>query len=285
MRRVLLVLVAALGLVLVPLGAAETAYTDPAGDASLAPDLTTVTVDNTPDGTVTFKATVSNYTVLPSFPTALASIGLWLDLDKNPATGDEGDEAFAFFDSSGAVDLERWNGSELADVPETNMSSSFANGVLTFTIARSELLNTTGFTFDWMSLYIPGTGGLIAADSAPDFGLPDWGYDLVLPPPVVVKPVIGAASATPARPVAGKRFTVTFRVTRSDTGAPLAGASLACTTKVAGKVVPHVHAYTTGKARATLVVPKTGKGKLLTVAVKVAASGQAATKVVTYKIR
>lgn len=281
MRRALSVLVAVLGLTLVPLGGAENAYSDAAGDSGPAPDVTAVTVSNTADGTVTFKVTIGNYTVLPQFP-ALVGIGLWLDLDKNAATGDDGDEGFAFFSSSGAVDFERWNGSEMVDVPETNMSSGFANGLLTFTVARSELLDTKGFAFDLFTMYIADVSGF---DFAPDVGMSDWTYDLVLPPPVVVRPVIGTAAAKPAAPVAGKRFTVTFPVTASTTGAPLAGADLSCTTKVAGKVVPHVHAYTTGKAKATLLVPKTGKGKQLKVSAKVTANGQTATKVVTYKIR
>jgi hypothetical protein len=42
------------------------------------------------------------------------------------------------------------------------MSSSFSNGVLTFTAARSELLNTTGFTFEVFTINIDLTvGGVV----------------------------------------------------------------------------------------------------------------------------
>ena len=36
--------------------------------------------------------------------------------------------------------------------------------------------------------------------------------------PLVAKPVIGQPITVPAHPLAGKRFTVSFKVTRSDTG-------------------------------------------------------------------
>lgn len=90
---------------------------------------------------------------------------------------------------------------------------------------------------------------------------------------------------SPAAPVAGKRFTVSFPITRSDDGAPLTSATIGCTTKVAGKVVPHTHTFANGTIRATLVVPKAAKGKQLKVVVKVTAENQAATKVFTFKVK
>jgi len=286
MRRALIALVAALALAVVPLGSAETSYSDPAGDSGRAPDITTVAVSNTTDGTVTFKVSVGNYTVLPTFPPALVSIGLFLDLDKNPNTGDLGDEGYAHFDSSGAVDFERWNGSDMVDVPETSMSSSFSSGVLTFTVARSELLNTTGFSFELFTINIDLTvPGVVPVDRAPNTGMPSWSYDLVLPPPpVAVKPVIGKPVVL-AAPIAGKLFTITFPVVRSDDGTPLTTATVGCTTTVAGKTIPHTHTFKSGTVKTTLVVPKAAKGKQLKIAVKVTAGSQAATKVVTFKVK
>jgi len=122
------------------------------------------------------------------------------------------------------------------------------------------------------------------ADEAPNVGF--WTYVLTKPaPPVVVKPVIGKPVAAPTAPVAGKRFTVTLAITRSDDGAPLTSATIGCTTKVAGKVVPHKHTFANGTIKATLLVPKAAKGRQLKIAVKVTAEGQAATKVFTFKVR
>ena len=50
MKRALTALVAALALVLVPIGSAESSYSDPAGDAGSVPDITAVAVSNTDEG-------------------------------------------------------------------------------------------------------------------------------------------------------------------------------------------------------------------------------------------
>lgn len=290
MKRALVFLVAALALMVVPLGAAEMSYSDPAGDSAVAPDITTVSLSNTEDGTTTFKIGVGNYSSsFPQFPTALlVAVTVWLDLDKNAATGDDGDEAMIILDSLGTTSLDRWNGTELVEVPQPQLSSSFANGVITFTVSRSELMDTKGFGFSVMSMYLPGPpGGLISVDFAPNVGLPAWTYDLVLPapppPPPPVKPLIGKPVTT-AAPVAGKRFAVSFPVTRSDDGQPLRTGTAECKTTVAGKTVPHTHTFKGGTLKATVAVPKAAKGKQLKIAVKVTAD-TAATKVFTFKVR
>ena len=84
-------------------------------------------------------------------------------------------------------------------------------------------------------------------------------------PPLVVRPVLGKPAAAPTKPVAGRRFTFTLPVTRSDTGAPLRTGKMDCEPSVAGKLLTHTDSFTAGKARLSFVVPKTAKGKLLKV--------------------
>ena len=146
MKRSLAALAAALAVAALSAAAAsaDASFDDPAGDnQGAAPDITTVAVSNTPDGNVTFQITIANYQVLPPPPGARVHLSLFLDLDKNESTGQFGKEAEAIFVNilvnNGAVDFRRWDGSEMVDVPETNMSSSLSAGVLTFTINRSEL--------------------------------------------------------------------------------------------------------------------------------------------------
>jgi hypothetical protein len=80
-----------------------------------------------------------------------------------------------------------------------------------------------------------------------------------------VKPVIGKPVITPARAEAGKKLTVVFKVTRSDTGKALTVGRMICDPSVGGKVIPHTESFRGGFARLSLVVPAAAQGKLLTV--------------------
>ena len=78
---------------------------------------------------------------------------------------------------------------------------------------------------------------------------------------------------------------VTFPVTRSDTGKPLATGKMICEPSVAGKVIPHSESFKAGKARLSFVVPRMAKGKQLTVKVTIKTAGGSASKVATYRVR
>ncbi len=99
----------------------------------------------------------------------------------------------------------------------------------------------------------------------------------------VVRPVIGKAVTVPAQPMAGKRFAVSFRVTRSDTGALLTRGMMICDPSVAGKVVQHAESFKGGMARLVFVVP--ANAKLLKVKLTIKAGGQSATKITTFRVR
>jgi hypothetical protein len=51
-----------------------------------------------------------------------------------------------------------------------------------------------------------------------------------------------------------------------------------------GKVLKHAESFTAGKAKLAFVVPKTARGKLLKVKIKIVNGTQSATKVVTYEV-
>jgi hypothetical protein len=70
---------------------------------------------------------------------------------------------------------------------------------------------------------LDANGETTGIDLAPDDSA--FGYTLNLTP-VVVKPLLGAVHAVPAHPVAGKSFSVSVPVTRSDDGTALAQATL-----------------------------------------------------------
>ena len=104
-----------------------------------------------------------------------------------------------------------------------------------------------------------------------------------LAPPAVVRAVFGKPLVQPPAPLAGKRFTFTLAVKRSDTGAPLTAGRMVCNPTVAGKPVKHGESFKAGKAQLSLVVPKTAKGKQLKI--KITTAGQKATRTVTYTVR
>jgi hypothetical protein len=101
----------------------------------------------------------------------------------------------------------------------------------------------------------------------------------------VVRPVLGKPVAVPARPVAGRRFTVSLPVTRSDTGGPLLTGRMECVPSVAGKPIKHADSFRGGKVKLSLVVPETAKGKALKLKLTVDASGGAVGRTYSYTVR
>jgi hypothetical protein len=265
--------------------AADESFEDPLFDApGGAPDITTVAVSNTGDGNVTFQITIDNFETLPRPPSSRVHLTLQLDLDKNPSTGDPvaGQEASAVFRnilvSNGSVDFFRWNGSELADVPETNMSSNLAGGVLTFVVNRSELMGVAGFAFRIDGLtFTDGVGP--AFDFAPDEGT--WSYDLVFPPPTLsaTKP-----AGAPVRPVAGRMFTVRSVVTRSDTEARVTSGTVRCTARIGSARLRTSGRFQGGRAKCVMAIPHKARGKMLRGTMTIGAAWAAVTVAFSFRI-
>jgi hypothetical protein len=288
MRRISLLVfgVALVSLSLLTSAFAGMSFTDPAGDAADAPDVTAVTVSNDIGGNIMFHVAVANFT--PE-----SRIVLYLDTDKNASTGEDGADFLLGLDhstdpaSEGWV-LLQWNGTEWADAAQHSTVAAASDSTFAdFRINKSDLGGTSGFAFQvWTRRYV--AGAVTARDFAPDGSLSTWTYDLVAPKPAptptVVKPVFGAAKIVPAKPVAGKKLVFTVAVKRSDTGAPLTAGTMSCDPSVAGKVIKHAESFSGGKAKLAFVVPKTAKGKLLKVKVRIVNGAQAATKVATYKV-
>jgi hypothetical protein len=99
-----------------------------------------------------------------------------------------------------------------------------------------------------------------------------------------VTPVIDEATTAPARPLSGKRFTISFRVTRSDTGAPLLRGRMVGAPSVAGKLIKHAESFKAGTARVSFVVPASATGRLLTVKVTIVSGGRSATRVTSFRV-
>ena len=185
-------------------------------------------------------------------------------------------------------DVEQWTGTDWKEAPSSSaMNFSRSGDTLTWTLGKADLGGVTGFAFFVAGIKWDANGDVAAMDLAPDGGR--WTYDLTpaatVTPPVAIRPVIAAPTTTPAAATAGKRFTVSFSVTRSDDGTPLTTGKMICDPSVSGTVIPHAERFANGVARLAFTIPKTAKGKLLKVKVTIKAGTQASTRIATFKVR
>jgi hypothetical protein len=295
MRRGLLSIlgVAGVALALTVSAGADQSYTDPNGDGQSGTDIVAVTVRNDAAGAISIQVQSASQVV------ANHAIAIFIDADRNQATGGDGDEYWMFGGPLVGAAFMAWNGSGFSETDPASFSAWLVNTNITeFRFNKADIGNVSGFNFLVVSISIDPPN-INFWDYAPDNG--EWTYTLASPttttttttttppppppaPPAVVKPVIGTAVATPLRAVAGKRLTVAFRVTRSDNGKPLTTGKMVCNPTIAGKIVPHTDSFTAGTARLSLLVPKTAKGKVLTVRLAITTGKQSATRVVTFRI-
>lgn len=298
MRRTLLAACAAALLAAVPLSAAtvDASFTDPAGDAGDAPDITAIQVSYDSGGNILFHLTLTNFT--PE-----ADVAILFDIDRNASTGSSSGMEYqlglglsADASESGWW-LGQWNGSAWADAPSHSTVRVSANSTYAdFRVNKSEIGNPTAFAFAVGSLRY-SADAITAADRAPDSSLQTFSYDMTpaatptptpttppTPKPVVVKPVFGTAKLS-VPPVAGKKVVFTLAVKRSDNGAPLTTGAMTCDPSVAGTALGHVESFKGGTAKLAFTIPRTAKGKTLKVKVTIVNAGRAATKIVTYKVR
>jgi hypothetical protein len=269
-------------------------FTDPAGDSGAAPDITSVTINGDPaTRTITVTVTAAGY--VPASPDAMErDIDVFLDTDNNDATGSPCGCEYAltaFNDSTGRYwDLGHWDGGAWQSVPQSaTMSFTRAGDTLTWTLNAADLGGATAFSFFVAAGTFDAADNEVGHDFAPENG--KWSYDLSASAPstttttttstrtsaparsltMFLTPVIGKPAAVPVRPAAGKRLTLSFRVTRSDNDKPLASGKVTSAVSVAGKPMPHTQSFTRGVARLSLLVPSTAKGKRLTVTLTIKA--------------
>lgn len=278
MKRFSLMLGILVAAMLLVVGAAPAdTWSDPAGDAQGGPDVTAVTVTNDAAGVISMSISVP-------LPTAQA-LFVVMDTNLNGSWEDPADRAIAIVGVLPPLVLswvEDWPGNDIA-VPSLKASATATTVDLSF--AKTEVGIDQGFGFWLGTLANPDQEGW--SDEAPNQGV--YMYTLTVPPPppppAVVKPLIGAPLATPAAPVAGKKFSVVFPVTRSDDGQPLTAGTMACDPSISGKALGHSESFKNGKATLSFAVPKAMKGKQLKVKVTITYEGKSATKIKTYKIR
>src|SRR6266540_1565040 len=191
----MIVFACVLGLLLFGAAGANAAQTfpDPSGDGKgAAADVTQVAVSNDFDGNITFSVTFANRTSLE--PDDL--IFIYLDVDRNDATGPNGTEYAIGLRSSGA---ELLHGTDAAFAPTPATTLSTADGGRTVRINRS------------------------------DIGA--WIYDLDLKPALGTL----AARFSPAKPKAARPFRLASTTLRLEDGTRVKADSIACVAKLNGR--------------------------------------------------
>ena len=292
---------------------ASTSYPDPPGVVVTGvPDITGVTVSDV-GGRISFEINGAGWDNFFAAANPLSEyhvLDVMVDTDRNSTTGDPdlndrpptGHAGFDYAlelgkgpnDPTLGADLSvlQWVGTSWqAEWTKTTPTDTVGSNSITFEIGNADLGGTTGFTFAVVDYKLDGSGNtVLVTDRAPDTGV--WDYTLTststtqvtTTPAAPVKPVIGAPATTPGKAVAGRRFTVSFPVTRSDTGAPLTSGKMVCDPSVEGKVIPHAESFTGGTAKLAFTTPKTAKGKQLKVKVTIKLGSQSATKIATFKV-
>ncbi len=282
MRGFLVALAVASAAVLVTAGAtgAAQSYTDPGGDAGPGTDITGITVDNDQAGLITMQITsaspiVSNH-----------AIAVFIDADKNPATGDDGIEAWMFGGPLVGAMFFTCNASGCSPSASAGFSARAAGPNTTeFRFNQAGIGGSTSFAFDAISISIDGenvnfwdlagtfTYDLVfpqcgngrdddgdgAVDSS-DLGCSSATDDNEADDPVNVK--LGAAKAKPAAPKAGSTVAISAPTTRVETGNPLDGGSVTCTASYrGGKKLQGRGSVVAGNAVCRIKVPAGAKGK------------------------
>ena len=273
MKKVLLlVATAALALSAAQVAGADSSYTDPAGDSGTAPDITAVTAANDAAGSLTFTVRTNQPTL-----SADAFLDLAFDTDQNPDTGGSGVE-FLFLITAGGWEFLRWDGSAFVTAGAASANGSYVNGVATFKVSKADLGGVEKFTFWSESFQVDANRNLIGQDAAPN-GTDAYVY--THSKPLTLR--ASTAKSTPLKPVAGKAFTVGTRVTRGDNGAALASGVVTCTVRVGTVPLRATGRVSNGVAVCAMKLPKTAKGKLVRVTVKVTFQGVSTTS--TYSAR
>ena len=265
-------LVVVVALTIVPSGSSVNSWSDPVGDSGAAPDITYVTVSDTTAKVVTFRV-VAHFV-------ANTGVNITVDAVKNGVEIAKPRSVWMSVAADGSLSsgVNWFRGAAIPEIPVTATTSADA-ATVSFPAPALDIEDMFVFR-----LYSFGNSNV---DNVPDFSGMLF-YKMTPPapppPPPVVTPVISSPVAWDA-PVAGKRFALHFRITRSDDGTAATTATVACTTTLAGKTIPHRHAFKNGTLNATLGIPKGARGKTLRIAVKVTLGRQTETKVVTFKVK
>lgn len=270
----------------------STTYQDSTGENPAAPDITTLTVSNTDAGVIQFRVAIPNRVQFTQDMLLL----VFVDSDANPQTGDPSelgaDYVIEIF--GGEAALFRWDGTNFTrragDPPATSLIFSYQGGV-TITISAAELGNTKNFGFSFIAVsgitVDPTTSDLdftnAVADIAPAANAGLYQYEVKITPPTLV---VRSLRPTPARPTAGRQFTLRLVAARSDTNAVVQNGRVTCVGRIGkARLKAQVQRVVGGAAVCTWNIGPKAKGKTFRGSVSVVFEGLRASQGYTAKVR
>ncbi len=250
-------------------------FADPVGDHDAAPDITSISVSDTPGGKIEVRVATPNYPTLP----ADKVIGVDFDLEGRPPAAD--DVFVEYFSGPGTVQVNVEENEVLAPSLRPNTATGrYENGVLTLIVDRKELDGAAIVGVGVVTFDVVGRGesegqafegDVEAVDSAPD--------DLtgaLLPYRLANRPPLAAANhgGRGLDSSAGREgaFTYGVVVRRLDTYRILRSGSVTCSVRAAGTRVPAVGRFARGRAECSLLVPS-GTSSTLRGTVTIRAAG------------
>jgi hypothetical protein len=261
-------------------GTAQVTFPDPGGDHDAAPDITAIRVSDAKDGWVNFAISTLNYATLPGNSVVL----LGIDRDNRPSTGDEGMEVVITSIEGEAV-LERWDAAARRwrdDTAPSRVRVRNGGNVVTIGVHRSELENTPRFGFAVTAVDFDLDAEVArGVDFAPD-EVAFYRYTLANKPALTLTAT--RLFASPARPRAGKPFSVTLVVRRSDTNRGIPSGSVTCRVLVGGNRVQARGSVVGGAARCAIAVPASAKGARLRGSIGVRVQGKSVSANFSYVV-
>ena len=270
MRIPIALAVLALALLVVPGAFADRSYVDPSGDSGAAPDITGVKVSHDAAGVVSLAVTTNQ-------PVLAADASFWgyIDTDRNATTGFPyrglGAEHFFIADGDGGVIL-HVNGNIISVDFDSSFSASYARRHVDRTTEPKRARHHREVRVPRRVRAGRRERGhdrrRLRAPDAPPF----FEYSFV-PLALTVAPAAG----TPKHPVAGKRFVVSAKVTRSD-AQPFGAGSVVCAAKAGNVALRPIGSVVSGVARCAMKVPKGTTGKTLRGSVTVSAEDSSPVK-------
>lgn len=271
----------------------STTFNDSVGEDPAAPDITTITVSNTDAGVLSFRIAV------PNRPTLGGDMWfeIWVNSDNDLQTGDPELAGVDYVMQliQGEILLYRWDGTtfsrRLGDPPATSLNYAYQSGALTVRISASELGSTKGFSF-----LVVAIGGVVfdpvtgvpddtnsALDVAPGGGSGLYSYEVKITRPTLV---VRSLKPTPARPAAGRPFTLRLVAARSDTGAVVQNGRVTCVGRAGNvRLKANVQRVQGGAATCTWNIPAGAKGKTFRGVVTISFEGLKATQSYSGKVR
>ncbi len=270
----------------------STSYQDSQGENAAAPDIATLTVSNSDAGVLSFRVAIPNRAQLTPDMLLL----LFVDSDANAQTGDP-DELGADYVIEvfgGEAALYRWDGTNFTrragDPPATSLIFGYMGGV-TITISAAELGNTKKFGFSFIAVsgiaIDPTTSDLdftnAVADIAPAASAGLYQYEVKITPPTLV---VRSLKPTPARPTAGRAFTLRLVAARSDTNAVVQNGRVTCVGRIGNvRLKAQVQRVINRAATCAWNIPAGAKGKTFRGSVTIVFEGLRAAQSYSARVR